>query len=367
MTLAEAREKARALRRLLLDKQDPLEHRRAERQRRALAAASTKTFADCAERYIAAHRKGWRNGKHAAQWQATLATYANPVLGELAVRAIDTRLVLRVLEPIWTAKPETASRVRGRIEAVLDWAAAKGYRQGENPARWRGHLQKLLPPREQGRSCRAPRCAALRRSTGLHGAAARPGGHRRPLPRAHDPDGRQDRRSDRRAVGGDRPRGRDLADSGRAHESGKEHVVPLSDQVLELLAALPRSQEATSCLKGPVRAGRSAAGPMMMTLRRMGHGELTVHGFRSTFRDWAAEQTDHPNHVVEMALAHTIGDKVEAAYRRSDLLEKRRALMQDWADYCQAAQPSAMSGGHGGQGVDVVRRVASADPASDAA
>jgi integrase len=248
------------------------------------------------------------------------------------VAAIDTALIMQILEPIWTAKPETASRVRGRVETILDWAAARGYRQGDNPARWRGHLQRLLPARAKVAPVNHHAAllygslpgfmAKLRQQAGTGArcleltvlTAARTG----------EAIGARWDEIDMQARTWTVPASR--------MKSGRPHTVPLSDQATALLAALPRSGELV--FEG-ARAGRPISNmAMMMTLRRMGRGNLTVHGFRSAFRDWAAEQTSHPNHVVEMALAHAIGDKVEAAYRRGDLLAKRRSLMQDWAKYC---------------------------------
>ena len=321
VNLAQARVKALAYRRCLHEGTDP----RATRTKAIV-------FADCAGRYIAAHAAGWRNGKHRAQWTATIETYANPVIGHIPVAAIDTALIMQILEPIWTTKPETASRVRGRIESILDWAAARGYRQGDNPARWRGHLQRLLPARAKIAPVNHHAAlaygevpgfmAALRQQAGISArcleltilTAARTG----------EALGARWDEIDMTA--------RTWTIPGSRMKSGRPHTVPLSDQAVALLAAMPRSGELV--FEGARRGRPISNMAMMMLLRRMGRGDLTVHGFRSAFRDWAAEQTSHPNHVVEMALAHTIGDKVEAAYRRGDLLAKRRALMQDWAGYC---------------------------------
>jgi integrase len=334
VTLVEARAKVIALRKLLLDGQDPAEHRRAARQQAALAAARSVTFENCAERYIKAHSAGWKNGKHRAQWQSTLSTYAYPVIGPLPVAAIDTGLIMQVLEPIWATKPETASRVRGRIESILDWAAARGYRQGDNPARWRGHLQRLLPARakvapvEHHAALPYPDMpafmTALRQQAGTGAAALR--FTILTATRTGEALGTCWDEIDLKARTWTVPSSR--------MKAGRPHVVPLSDQAIALLQAAPRS---SGLVFEGARAGRPLSNTaMIMTLRRMGRGELTTHGFRSSFRDWAAEQTRYPNHVVEMALAHTIGDKVEAAYRRGDLLAKRRSLMKDWAAYCDA-------------------------------
>ena len=298
-----------------------------------LAAAATITFRECAKRYIEAHSQGWRNGKHRQQWRNTLETYAYPVIGDLPVAAIDTGLIMQIIEPLWTTKTETASRLRGRIEIILDWATARNYRTGENAARRRGHLDKLLPNRSK----------------------VAPVNHHDALPYAELPAFMQKLRRQAgiapqcleftilmaartgEAIGA---RWSEIDLGARTWKvpaermkGGKEHTVPLSNRATEILAALPRSGSDVVFENG--RAGHPISNmAMTMTLRRMGRDDITVHGFRSTFRDWAAEQTHHQNHVVEMALAHTIGDKVEAAYRRGELLAKRRELMTDWASYC---------------------------------
>jgi integrase len=331
VTLAEARDKALLCRKLLLDGIDPLEARRSKRAEALLAATAILTFRDCARRYIEAHAKGWRNGKHRQQWRNTLETYAYPVVGDLPVAAIDTGLIMQIIEPLWTTKTETASRLRGRLESILDWATARNYRTGENPARWRGHLDKLLPARAKvapvnhhdalpyaelpafmaqlrGQAGVAAQCLELTILT-----AARTGEAIGARWSEIDLDARTWK------VPAERTKG------------GKEHTVPLSDRALEVLAAVPRSGD---YVFENGRAGHPISNmAMTMLLRRMGR-DVTVHGFRSTFRDWAAEQTHYQNHVVEMALAHTIGDKVEAAYRRGDLLARRRELLNDWARYC---------------------------------
>jgi integrase len=333
VTLAEARDKALLCRKMLLDGKDPLEERRSERAQALLTAAATMTFRDCAKRYIEAHSKGWRNGKHRQQWRNTLETYACPVIGDLPVAAIDTGLIMQIIEPLWTTKTETASRLRGRLESILDWATARNYRTGENPARWRGHLDKLLPKRSK----------------------VAPVNHHDALPYAELPAFMQQLRDQGgvaarcleftiltaartgEAIGARwseiDPAARTWTVPAERMKAGRPHTVPLSDRVIEILAALPRSGSDVVFENG--RAGHPISNmAMTMTLRRMGRDNITVHGFRSTFRDWAAEQTHYQNHVVEMALAHTIGDKVEAAYRRGELLAKRRDLIQDWAKYC---------------------------------
>ena len=336
ITLAEARDRARECRKLRLDGIDPIEARRAERAQAKLDAAKAVTFAECADAYITAHKAGWRNPKHAAQWPATLATYVNPTFGELPVQAIDTALVTRVMEPIWTKKPETASRVRGRIESILDWATARGYRQGENPARWRGHLENLFPRRSKVRRVEhhaalpyselSAFMLALRQQEGVAAraleftilTAARTG-----------------------EVIGARWEEINIAERlwsvpAERMKAGREHRVPLCGKALEIVEEM-RAIGGNFIFPGGKRGKPLSNMAMTMLLRRMGHGDQTVHGFRSTFRDWAAERTNFPAEVAEMALAHAVTDKVEAAYRRGDLFEKRRALAEAWAKFCATA------------------------------
>lgn len=339
VTLADARRKARDMREQVDMGADPIEERRAARATLAASRAKAMTFAQCVAAYLEAHGDGWKNPKHRQQWRNTLDTYAGPVIGSLPVSEVDTGLVLQVLEPIWKDKTETATRLRGRIESVLAWATTRGYRQGENPARWRGHLDNLLakptklkavehhaalPYKElndfmsklagmEGISARALEFAIL--------TAARSGEVRGATWQEIDLDARS------WTVPAERMKAK------------KEHRVPLSDAAVALLRAMPRLDD----LVFPgARTGKPLS-DMSLTavLRRMGRGDLTAHGFRSSFRDWAAEQTAYPADVVEMALAHTIKNAVEAAYRRGDLFEKRARLMADWAKYCGTVQALA--------------------------
>jgi len=343
--LAEARNRAAVYRMQRYDGIDPIERRRAEKLQTHLDAAKTMTFKDCAARYIAGHKAGWRNPKHAAQWEATLATYAEPVMGGLSVQAIDTALVLKVLEPIWTKKPETAGRVRGRIEVILDWAKVRGYRSGENPARWRGHLDKLLPARSKVRRIE----------------------HHAALPYAELPgfflDLREQAGAAARAlefailtaartgeVIGARWDEINLLDKTwtvpfARMKAGKEHRVPLSARALAILEEMQPHRHAEDAFVFPGgKRGRPLSNmAFLMLLRRVGRGDVTAHGFRSTFRDWAAERTNFPAEVVEMALAHTVSDKTVAAYNRSDLFDRRRRLMAAWATFCTAPEKKAQS------------------------
>jgi integrase len=340
VSLAEARDKARDCRKMRLEGLDPIEARRAERIKAKLDAAKVMTFKACAERYIGAHRAGWKNDKHAAQWPATLAAYVYPVFGDLSVQAVDVGLVLKAIEPVWTAKPETASRVRGRIESILDWATARDYRQGENPARWRGHLENLLP-----------------KKTKVHRVE-----HHAALPYAEMADFtdqlRQQEGIAARAlefailtaartgeVLGARWEEINIAERlwtvpAERMKAGKEHRVPLADAALAIIEEMSTIRQGEFLFPGGKSKRPLSNMAMLMVLRRMGRADLTAHGFRSSFRDWAAERTTFPAEVAEMALAHTVSDKVEAAYRRGDLFEKRRRLAEAWAKFCSTPPPA---------------------------
>lgn len=352
--LQDARAKALEARRLRHEGKDPIDARRTTRARARLEAAKGITFKECADGYIKAHRAGWRNAKHAGQWEATLTTYAAPIIGALPVSTIDTTLVMKVLEQdvavatskatssLWTARPETASRLRGRIEAVLDWAKVRGYRQGENPARWRGYLDKLLPARSKVRKVAHHAALPFDEVPGFMALLrAQEGVAPRALEFAILTASRTGE------VIGSRWSEFDLADkvwtvpAGRM-KAGKEHRVPLSARALAILEdvkprrSIIQQQDEGEAFVFP--GGKSGAGlsnmALLMVLRRMGREHVTAHGFRSSFRDWAAERTNFPREVAEMALAHTVGGKVEAAYRRGDLFERRRRIMAEWGRYC---------------------------------
>lgn len=335
--LAEAREKARECRRLRHEGIDPIEARKARQAEQRLAEATAMTFQECAERYIEAHRAGWKNPKHAKQWRSTLETYVYPVFGSLPVQAIDVGLVMKALQPIWQAKPETASRVRGRIEAVLDWAKALGYRNGENPAQWRGHLDNLLPARSKVRKVEHhPALPYTDMGEFLADLHQQDGVGARALEfliltatRTGEVIGARWEEFDLVAKMWTMPAER--------MKAGKEHRVPLSERALAIVEEMKAERVNNHPFVFPGgRQGRPLSNmAMLKLLGRMDRGDLTAHGFRSSFRDWAAECTHFPAEVVEMALAHTVGDKVEAAYRRGDLFQKRRDLMEAWARYCE--------------------------------
>jgi integrase len=331
VTLAEARKRARAAQAMLDTGADPAPGR-------ALAAPVAPSFTEAAAQYIASHEAGWRNAVHRQQWRSTLATYAQPI-ADKPVHAITVNDVLALLLPIWTVKPETAARVRGRIEMVLSYAKARGWRTGENPAAWRDNLKLLLPAQAKVRAVRHHAALDWRqapefmrglavRDTGMGSralqfailTAARAGEVRLATWDEIDLDARL------------------WTVPGARMKAGKAHKVPLSDPALAILAP-PVARKQGSLIFPSPSSPETPLSNMTLTavLRRMGRGDLTVHGFRSTFRDWCAEVTMHPTEVAEMALAHAVGDKVEAAYRRGDLFEKRRRLMDDWAAFVTSA------------------------------
>lgn len=334
-SLKEARERARAARQLLADGVDPIEARNERKSTARADEAKRVTFADAAERYIKAHAPGWRSAKHADQWTATLDTYAKPIIGDLSVADVDTAHVMKVLEPIWTEKPETASRVRGRMEAVLDWAKARHYRTGDNPARWKGHLDHLLPAKAKVAKVRhmpalpyADLPAFMERLAGMASISAR-ALEFTILTAVRTNETIAAKWSEIDLVGKVW-----IIPAGRM-KAGREHRVPLSDRALELLAAIPREEGNDHVFPGG-RKGKGLSNMAMLELLRGldGAAGITVHGFRSTFRDWAAERTSFPREIAEAALAHTLKDKTEAAYLRSDALDKRRRLMAAWAKFC---------------------------------
>ena len=311
-----------------------------------------------AELYVADHEAAWRNAKHRAQWRSTIATYAFPAFGDQPVAAVDTGDVMKALGPIWRAKPETAGRLRGRIEAVLDYATAREWRRGENPARWRGHLSKLLPAR--GKIARVQHHAALPwKEAGAFMAALRAeqGVAARALEFVVLTAARTGEALGARWAELDMDGRVWTVPAGRM-KAQKEHRVPLSDPAMALLMRMAEFRPADAnddyVFPGQRKGKPLSDMALTMLLRRMGRADLTVHGFRSTFRDWCAEATSHPREVAEAALAHTVKDKVEAAYRRSDLFEKRARLMDEWADWC----------GHPSTAV-VVERGTSGSPEAD--
>lgn len=340
ISLADARDARDALRLKVKAGIDPLEERQREATEALAAAQAAKitgmTFKAVAETYIGANEGSWRNDKHRQQWKNTLATYVYPVIGELPVAEVGTAHVLQILEPIWKAKAETASRVRGRMETILDAAKACGYREGENPARWRGHIAQILPARSRltrGHHKAMPYEAIPAFIGALHKreAVAALALEFTILTTARTGE----------VIGAKW----DEVDLDKAiwtipasrMKAGKEHRVPLSARAVEILKSMQGLRK--EWLFPATKGGRMSGMAMTMLLRRM-KVDVTVHGFRSGFRDWSAECTGYAHEVAEMALAHTIENKVERAYRRGDLFDKRRRLMDDWATYC-ATIPAA--------------------------
>lgn len=337
--LAEARDRALECRKLRLDGRDPIEERRTARSAARFEAAKAVTFKECAEAYIAAHKAGWRSDKHAAQWPATLVGHVYPVFGALPAQAVDVGLVMRALEPIWTEKPETASRIRGRIESILDWATARGYRKGENPARWRGHLDNLLPKKSKVRRVRHHAALPYLEIGAFMGALrAMKGVPARALEFAVLTAARTGE------VIGARWSEINIAERlwtipAERMKAGREHRVPLSNAAMVIVDAMVKIRQSDFVFPSS-RAERAISGIGFSSVLKRMRDDLTVHGFRSTFRDWAAECTSFPTEVAEMALAHTVADKVEAAYRRGDLFQKRRQLAEAWATFCDARAPT---------------------------
>lgn len=333
-TLAEARIRAKEARQVVDRGQDPLEQRKIQRQQSRLSASLLMTFAQCGEAYIEAHQAGWKNHKHAAQWRSTLSTYAFPVIGNLLVSSIDTPLVLRILEPIWTVKNETATRLRGRIESILDWATVRGYRTGDNPARWKGHLDKLLAaPSKVQKVKHHPALAYSEIAEFMKSLAQREGMASLALQFVILTAARSGEVRGARWDEIDRINRTWTIPASRM-KAGKEHQIPLSDAAMSVLNKTQAFVENPLVFPAP-RGGVLSDMTMAAVLKRMERSDLTVHGFRSTFRDWAGETTAFPREVIEHALAHQLKDKAEAAYARGTLFAKRRLLMDEWANYCQ--------------------------------
>ena len=331
-TLVKARQKRTRARELLESGIDPLQSKRAGRAAERLEKAKLITFAQCADQYIASHEASWKAAKHARDWRGSLTKHAYPIIGNLPVSAIDLALTKKVLEPIWKTRTKTAVDVRGRIELVLNWAKIHGYRDGENPARWKGHLENVLPKPSKIAKVKHHAAmpyadvpafmVALREKTVL-GARALEWTVLSAV-RSEETLGAEWSEIDIGKKVWTIPASRMKADA--------DHRIPLTSRMLEIVKSLPRGGK--HVFPGQTPSKRASGAVMWFLLRSMTSSGETVHGFRSSFRDWAAEQTAYPSDVIEMALAHTIANRVEAAYRRGDLFEKRRQLMADWAKFC---------------------------------
>ena len=341
-TLEVARKAAAASKQLVKDKIDPIEHKNQQAIDNQIKGTRTVTFKECATLYIESHKDGWKNAKHVSQWKNTLNTYAYPVIGHLPVQQIDIDLVLKVIQPIWRTKTETASRVRQRIENILDWATVMKYRQGDNPALWRGRLDKILPKRnkvqkpihfpamdyrelpEYFRSLRQKETIASKALAFIILTASRSGEARAVTYSELDLD------ASVWIIPADRMK------------AGREHRIPLSNEALAVIDEMGvHKPEGNDHVFTGLIAGGHVSDGTILKLMKSTHPALTVHGFRSTFRDWCAEQTNYPREVAEAALAHSLKDKVEAAYRRTDLFDKRRLLMNSWEDYCLYGKATA--------------------------
>jgi len=340
-TLAEARQRAAAQRKQLADGIDPIEAKRGNLLEQRLTAAKVITFDKAAEGFIEANQSGWRSRKHGDQWRNTLATYASPVIGDLPVSEITTAMVMKVLQPIWATKTETATRVRGRIEKVLDWSKVQGYRSGENPAAWKGNLAEALP--KPSKVADAGHHAALpwaEMGQFMQTLRAMPGAGSLAMQLIILTATRTSEVIEAKWNEFDLEAGLWVIPKGRM-KGFREHRVPLSRQALLVLERVKWDNRTSEFVFPSTKPDKAISNmTCLAALRRMGRTDLTVHGFRSTFRDWAAESTAYPRDVCEMALAHAIEDKSEAAYRRGDLLDKRARLMNEWATFCDAVRNS---------------------------
>ncbi|WP_439574928.1 tyrosine-type recombinase/integrase [Phreatobacter sp.] len=349
VSLAQAREKAIQARQLLLDGIDPIDARDAAREARRAEKASAITFKEAGARYVATHRAGWKNAVHVRQWEQTLETYCDPILGSVSVAEVNVGMVLKVLEPIWLDKHETASRLRGRLEAILDWSTARGYRKGDNPARWRGHLENLLPRISRAKRIKGHAALPYEEAPAfMHALRARNDVSSRALEFLILTAARTGE------VIGARWSEVNVAEKvwtvpAERIKAGREHRVPLSDRALEILRTVPT--EGDFIFPGRAKGAGLSNMALLGTLKRMGREDLTAHGFRSTFRTWAGERTNFAREVAEQSLAHVVGDAVERAYARGDLFEKRRRLMSAWAGYLAtevtAGEVVAIHGGLG--------------------
>jgi integrase len=348
VSLAEARDKAYQLRRgLRLEGIDPIEEKRAAKPQ----PVRLITFAEVAERYVEKFSATWSNAKHSYQWRQTLGSYINPVIGKMAVADVDTAAILEALNPIWLSKAETASRCRGRIESILNFATSNKMREGDNPARWRGHLENVLPKRSSVASARVVHYSALpydQLQDFMTALRSREGVAAAALEFAILTCARTGETLGARWSEIDLERRLWVVPAERM-KMRREHRVPISVAALAVLERMAKVKKSAFVFPGQNPGAPLSNMALLMLLRKMGRGDLTAHGFRSTFRDWAAESTSFPSEVCELALAHTVGDKVEQAYRRGDLFEKRRHLAESWANFCDSSPPS-----------DVVRHLRSA-------
>ncbi|CAM2143877.1 Integrase [Pararobbsia alpina] len=338
ISLAEARSQATDCRKQLAAGVDPIDARAAERLALESERSGAENFKTAAAEHIANQRDAWKNSKHAQQWENTLATYAYPVIGPIDVALIDTSMIVRILQPIWSKKPETASRVRGRIEAVLDSAKARGKRTSENPARWRGHLDKILPKRDRVRRVKHhPALPFKDIPKFMLELRAREGTSARALELTILTCARTSETLEAPPDEFDIKHGLWTVPAERM-KMERAHRVPLVPRVVEIINEQLTNNRGPYLFPGQRKTRPLSNMAMLNLLERMGYDEITVHGFRSSFRDWVAECTEYADSLAEMALAHEVKNKVEGAYRRGDMLERRRQMMEDWARYCNGAQ-----------------------------
>lgn len=343
ITLEKAREDAIELRRLVKSGIDPIEQRKAEQAAKRAERNNAVTFAHCAEQYIESHRHGWKNVKHAQQWTNTLAQYAYPVLGETLIRDVDTALIMRVLQPIWLTKNETAGRLRGRLENILDWAAVQGFRAIENPARWKGHLDNLL--------------AAPGKVQKTNHFKALPYSEINPLIKALRENGSISAKALEFLILTAARTGEVIGAQwneidvdnqlwivpAERMKAKREHRIPLSSRASEIVKEMQSLRTNNAIFPGRSKGGFLSNAAMDKLLQQTLGIDATVHGMRSAFRDWASEETSYPHEICEMALAHTIRNQAEAAYRRGDLMRKRRNLMEDWLLFCETTKDAKSS------------------------
>ncbi|MGL4667050.1 MAG: tyrosine-type recombinase/integrase, partial [Saezia sp.] len=315
-------------------------HREQQKIQEQLEKSNRKTFRQCAQQYIEDNKAAWKNAKHAAQWASSLENYAHGVIGDVVVAEISTPMILEILRPIWIEKVETANRLRGRIETILSWAKVQGFRTGDNPAEWKGHLDQILPARTKIKKT-------------VHHASMPYKEIPAYFKTLHEVEGNGAFALEFAILNASRAgeilnatwKEIDFEEKlwiipANRMKAAREHRIPLTDEAIELLHTLPGytldKELRDDYYLFPSSSNRKALSNMAMTavLRRTGKGEFTQHGFRSAFRDWAAEVVHYPREVIEHALAHKLADEVEAAYQRGDLLDKRRQLMKDWSIYC---------------------------------
>mgnify|MGYP000891910219 CR=1 FL=1 len=331
VSLAAARESARQAHALIRSGEDPIQERLSSRKAKTAATTKSLTFRQAAAQYIAAHEGTWTNNKHYQQWVNTIATYADPVIGSLHVGEIEQLHIMQILDPIWRTKTETALRLRGRIEQVLNWAAVQGHRQGPNPARWRNHLDLLLPAPERISPVKHHPAVSIREARDVYAQICKAQGNGSlalqlqilTAVRSGEARGALWSEIDFEAKVWTIPAQR--------MKAKVEHRVPLPDQAVELLMKQPRI--VGTDLVFPSSTMRPLSDMTLTAVMRRLKRDEVPHGWRSTFRDWVGERTEYPGELAEKALAHSVGSKVEQAYRRGDMLNKRRPLMQDWSDF----------------------------------